>query len=202
MAILEANSGAKILKEVEERKSREANLVFYGIPEGAGERAEVRREEDEKRVNLGLQEIGMISGYEVKFSRRIGEKLERHEARPLLVGFESVQTSEAILERANRLSRSTHEGLREVTIVPDLTMKQRKDEQEKIVEVKKKNLTRSIDERSKNLFYKVVGRKDSRSEILASLLPGENMDKEGLVVRGTEERGRRGNRLQGATQFL
>ena len=52
-----------------------------------------------------------------------------------------------------------------------------------MVDVKKKNLARSIDERSKNLFYKVVGRKGSKREILAPLLPRESMDKEGLVVR-------------------
>ena len=50
-------------------------------------------------------------------------------------------------------------------------------------QVKKKNLARSVDERSKNLFYKVVGRKGARREILAPLLPGEYMDKEGLVMR-------------------
>ena len=50
-------------------------------------------------------------------------------------------------------------------------------------QVKKKNLARSVDERSKNLFYKVVGRKGARREILAPLLSGEYMDKEGLVLR-------------------
>jgi hypothetical protein len=39
----------------------------------------------------------------------------------------------------------------------------------------------------KNLFYKVVGRKGSKRKILAPLLPGEYMDKEGMVVR--ERRG-------------
>ena len=87
----------------------------------------------------------MISKPEMKFSRRIGEKHEGQEARPLLVGFDSVQTIETILERSHRLSRSSHEGLREVTIVPDLTTRQRKDEQENLVDVKKKNLARSKD---------------------------------------------------------
>ena len=134
ITILEGNSGVKVLREVEERKSREANLVFYRIPEGAGVKAETRKEEDEKRVILVLQEIGIISGFELKFSRRVGEKLERKEARPLLVGFDSQQTTEAILDRSFRLSRCAHEGLREVTIVRDLTLRQRKDEQEQIVE--------------------------------------------------------------------
>jgi hypothetical protein len=35
----------------------------------------------------------------------------------------------------------------EVTVVRDLTIKQRKFEQEKLVEVKQKNLTRTADER-------------------------------------------------------
>ena len=54
-----------------------------------------------------------------------------------------------ILEKCPKLSRSTHAGLREVTVVRDLTLKQRKDEQGKVVEVKKKNLSRTTDERSK-----------------------------------------------------
>jgi seryl-tRNA synthetase len=99
MALLEANSGYKILKEVEERKTREMNLVFYRIPEEDEDRSEVRREEDETRVKLVLQEIGASQEGEIKFSRRIGEKLEEQGARPLLVGVDSVQTTEAILDR-------------------------------------------------------------------------------------------------------
>jgi hypothetical protein len=87
------------------------------------------------------------------------------------------------LGRSFQLSRSSHQALREVTIVPDLTQRQRKEEQEKVMETKRKNLTRSEAEVSKNLFYKVVGKKGARREILAPLLPGEYLDREGLVVR-------------------
>ena len=148
MVMLEANSGANILKEVEERKSRETNLVFHRIPEDTGERAEARKEDDEKRVHWVLQEIGFTSEVEIKFSRRVGERKDGQEdARPLLVGLDSTQTTEAILDRSYRLAKSTHEGLREVNIVRDLTTKQRKDEQEMVVDVKNKNLARSVDER-------------------------------------------------------
>ena len=37
------------------------------------------------------------------------------------------------------------------------------------------------------MFYKVVGRKGARREILAPLLPGEYMDKDGLVLRERRE---------------
>ena len=182
MALLEANSGDKVLREVEERKTKETNLVFYRIPEVEEERGEVRREEDEKRVRFSLKEIG-ASQMGIKFSRRIGEKLGGQGPRPLLVGFDSVQTTEDILEKCPKLSKSTHAGLREVTVVRDLTLKQRKDEQGKLADIKKKNLTRTTDEMSKNLFYKLVGKRGSKREILAPLLPGEVMDKDGLVVR-------------------
>ena len=188
MAKLEADSGAQTLREVDDRKSRETNLVFYRIPEvDKAERVEVRKEGDEKRVRLVLREIGASSTIQMKFSRRIEEKHDEQEARPLLVGFDSVQTKDSILEKSHMLSRSRHEGLKEVTIVPDLTARQRKDEQDKTIEVKKKNLSRSVDEQSKNLFYKVVGRKGARREILAPLLPGEYMDKDGLVLRERRE---------------
>ena len=199
LAKLEASSGDQILREVEERKNRESNLVFYRIPEvDRAERVEVRKQGDEKRVRMVLEEIGASSTLEMKFSRRIGERQDGQEARPLVIGFDSVQARESVLERSYKLSQSKHEGLKEVTIVPDLTSRQRKDEQYRVVEIKKKNLARSVDEQSKNLFYKVVGRKGSRREILASLLPGEYMDKEGLVVRGDRREGREGKQATGS----
>ena len=79
MALLEASSGDTILKEMEDRKSMELNLVFYRVPEVDGERAEVRREEDEKRVKRVLEEIGSSQSVEIKFSRRIGDNLMRKE---------------------------------------------------------------------------------------------------------------------------
>ena len=74
------------MREVDERKNRERNLVFYRIPEVArADRAEIRREEDEKRVRMVLNEIGVMTHAQFKFSRRIGERQEDgKEARPLL----------------------------------------------------------------------------------------------------------------------
>ena len=66
MAILEANSGDKILMEVDERKSREGNLMFYRIPEVDADRAEVRKSEDEKRVRTVLRNLQS----DIKFSKR------------------------------------------------------------------------------------------------------------------------------------
>ena len=80
MALLENNSGVKIVREVEERKSRETNLVLHRIPEDRSERAEVGRDSDEQRVKLVLQEIGVTSELEIKFSRRVGEKINGQEA--------------------------------------------------------------------------------------------------------------------------
>ena len=75
MALLEANSGVKVLREVEERKSRESNLVFYRIPEvDRAERTEVGKEEDEKRVKIVLKQIGITTAMKIEFSRRIGER--------------------------------------------------------------------------------------------------------------------------------
>jgi hypothetical protein len=53
MAMLELNSGTNILREVEERKSRGTNLVFYKIPEvDISETIEFRKKEGEKRVRM------------------------------------------------------------------------------------------------------------------------------------------------------
>ena len=88
MAKLEADSGVQTLREVEERKSRESNLMFYRIPEvDRAERVEVRRDGDEKRVKMVMSEIGVTATMEIKFIRRIGERQDGQETRPLLVGF-------------------------------------------------------------------------------------------------------------------
>ena len=63
-------------------------------------------------------------------------------------------------------------------IVSNLTKRQRKDEQVKLVEVKKKNLARSIDENSKDGWEK--GGKDGD---LAPLLLGRFIDREGFECR-------------------
>ena len=49
MALLEANSGIKILKEVEERKSRESNLVFYRIQRLMGQKGQKSRKKGMRR---------------------------------------------------------------------------------------------------------------------------------------------------------
>ena len=71
-----------------------------------------------------------------------------------------------------------------------------------MLETKRKNLTRSEDEVPKNLFFKVVGRKGARKEILAPLLPGEYLDREGLVVREGRRRMAVTRGIQEATESL
>ena len=155
----------------------ERNLVFYRIPEVArAERVKIRRGEDEKRVRRVLNETGAITNAKFKFSRRICERQEDdQEARPLLVGFDSVQTKESIIDSSHRLSKPCQEGLNEVTIVPDLTTKQRMDEQDKVAETKRKNLARRAEEQSKNLVFKVGGGKGTKREILPPLLRGQRV---------------------------
>ena len=105
-----------------------------------------------------MNEIGAITNTKFKFSRRICERQEDdQEARPLLVGVGSVQTKESILDSSHRLSKPCQEGLNEVTIDPDLTTKQRMNEQDKVAETRRKNLARCAEEQSKNLFFKGGG---------------------------------------------
>ena len=50
MTKLEANSGNSVLKEIDERKLRENNVIIHRLPEAMGDTAFVKREDDQNRV--------------------------------------------------------------------------------------------------------------------------------------------------------
>ena len=93
--------------------------------------------------------------------RRLGRK-EEGKSRPLLLIFKHREDRDRLLDRAPRLSKNNDEYYRNISIVPDLTMKQRKMEQEMFKKAEQQNLGRSREEISKNLVSKVLGRRGER----------------------------------------
>ena len=83
-----------------------------------------------------------------------------------------------MLDRAPRLSRETEEYSKNIHIVADLTKKHRDMEAQK-----ESNLARSHDEVSKNLLWKVVGRRGERMLRQYELQDNEEINREGRVVR-------------------
>ena len=83
-------------------------------------------------------------------------------SRPLLLIFKARSDRDRLLDRAPRLSRHQDEEFRKISIVSDLTQKQRKLEQDMFKRAEKLNLERSSEMISKNLCHKVLGRRGER----------------------------------------
>ena len=89
--------------------------------------------------------------------------------------------------------------MRTVSVVKDLTMKQRSGKKELLREAARKNCDRNQEELERNIAHKVVGRRGSKREILCPLRFGENIDEEGEVVWDREDTGATGGRRVAAT---
>ena len=88
-----------------------------------------------------------------------------------------------MLDRAPRLSRETEEYSKNIHIVADLTKKHRDMEAQMLKKSEESNLARSHDEVSKNLLWKVVGRRGERMLRQYELQDNEEINREGRVVR-------------------
>ena len=125
---------------------------------------------------LHLEEEGIDS---IKLCRRIGEVGQ--DPWPLVVVLRLEETKRKLLEAARDL-RGTE--LQDVGIVPDLTLQQRKEEQQMVEEVERRNeedLT--AEDRAKNLQWMLVGPKGAKKII-------KGIQREQRTWRGTMRRGR------------
>lgn len=129
-------------EESNEREARRANLIFHQIPEvdqhvkdGSN-----RKERDIETVGEILEAIECTTDLksEAKFCVRVG-KISKEEStpRPILVCFKESKVRDKILESARKLKN--HRKFGKVSIVPDLTVTQRKHEDKMRSEVRKKN---------------------------------------------------------------
>ena len=148
------------IEESREREQRRKNVVIYRLPEAGGEisTVEQRKEWDLGRCDLLFKELKMPwDKTAIRFCRRIGEKGE--EPRPLVVGFNREWQKEDLLDSAREL-RNTPFSV--VGIAPDLTQEQRQEEVELGSEAERRNRNLTEDDVSKNLLWKVVGRKGEK----------------------------------------
>ena len=151
-----------MMREMDERSAKENRLVFHRVGE---EDARVRIAFDKRIGQQILNHLGVEIGVEqdIKSVRRLGARTrEGHEEeargpRPILVVFVHRYHAEVILESCWKLSEANDPELRAVSIVKDLTLKQRAREKEIYKEVARKNLSRSQEDVEANMAYKVVG---------------------------------------------
>jgi sugar-specific transcriptional regulator TrmB len=154
------NAVLKVEKELQEemtrREERRKNIIIHGLSESSSMDGKKRMEDDKNKLDdiFIVLDVNVAAENDVEFCRRVGERSDR--PRPLVVGFYMEWSKEIVMKHAKRLI-SSH--LNEVTIVPDLTDKQRKAERELEGEADRRNREElSQDDVAKNLTWRVVGK--------------------------------------------
>jgi hypothetical protein len=159
--------------EMRERDIRRKNVVMHRV----GEADEtVRAIEDRRAWDLKscdnifkALKLPLTSEKSVRFCTRVGEKGDG--PRPLAVSFRREEQKEDLLENARKL-RNTQ--FAEVTIIPDLTQEQRKDEAGMQKEAEERNKNLSAEDRAKYLEWIVVGARGERRMIKGMKRPASS----------------------------
>ena len=176
-------SGDKVLEEIAARSSKDRNLVVQKCPESANDDQEmVTVQGIFDKLNVRMEAKHVLHG-----TRRLGEQRGRENPRPLLLIFKQKDDRDFLLGRAPRLSKESDIYWKEMRIIADLTKKQRDMEAEMFRKAEQSNLRRSPDDISKNLAWKVVGRRGERMLRQYELRDGEEINEDGRVVRRRDE---------------
>ena len=154
-----------IFEELRDRESRKLNIVIHRVGECPNEKASIQERIEwdlESCVNM-FKAMQLQFGKEtIKFVRRVGEKKESN--RPLVVGLTTDEGRRKILDNARELKNTF---FKEISIVPDLTKRQREEDDNirRLASDKNKELT--AEDRAKNLEWLAVGRRGERRLIKA-----------------------------------
>jgi hypothetical protein len=133
---------------------------MHRVKEMSSERATgtERQEFDKKSCAKIFEALGLrMTEKDIKFCRRVGEKGE--ESRPLITGFYTEMERSILLRNARYLEDTDYS---DVTVGPDLTRKQREEENELRREVERKNEELTEEDKSKNLQWALVGGKGEK----------------------------------------
>ena len=149
-----------VCEEMQEREIRRKNIVLHGLAE-APENIRVNRERmewDRKKCCELFHIMGArLKLEDIRFCRRVGER--RGEPRPLIVGLFRDEDKEHTLGRARHLHGTAFE---KVSVVPDLTKKQRALEIKLKEEAEEKNKYLTAEDLRNNLRWIVVGRRGEK----------------------------------------
>lgn len=154
----------EVFLEIKQRDTRKKNLVFHKLTEpDKGLLGEDRKKQDRKQVQEILDSIKVNLSVEAdtKFMYRVGEPPKDSSSsrtRPLIVGFHEQDKCEQILKKVHQLKNTS---FKHVTIVKDLTSKQREEEIELRCEAEKRNSELNEDE-AENYQWRVVGPRGER----------------------------------------
>jgi hypothetical protein len=170
----------RLCDEMQEREVRRMNLIIHGIEEQP-ERIKNSRERLELDKNRCEQLLITIKARtrkdDLRFCRRIGEKGDG--PRPMVIGLETEDEKRHILAKARNLQGSRFQ---DISIVPDLTKKQRSNEARMKKEAEERNRDLTNEDKSKNLKWLVVGRRGEKR-----LIKGVERDVQYMGNRGNDK---------------
>jgi hypothetical protein len=145
---------SSVYEELSERSSKRKNIVVYGIAESDSPQVEERRNDDTTNILSVFKTMKLsIKAEDIKFISRLGEKVKEGETRPLLIGFKDQDTRDSILQNVRKLANTSHS---KVSIVPDLTLKQRQEDKRLLGEKEQRN-EKLPEEDAKKWEWKLVG---------------------------------------------
>ena len=151
-----------VLTEIQEQEKRKTNLVIYNLKESSSESSSDRKEHDSDSIKEVLSTIEVSDLHEdgIQSIRRLGpltdptkESTKPLKPRPLLLSFRSSSDRTKVLSSAKKLAGTS---LKHISICPDLTKNQQKEDRELRDEVKQLNLDEPSDDKGAFL-WKVVG---------------------------------------------
>lgn len=158
IASLKADN-ADIYTEMSLRERKRYNLVLFNVPEPSAE-IENREKQtlDENYIIKLFRTVGkeLMIKDDIKFVARIGEAGDK--IRPLTVGLRSPETRDSILNHAFKLKDSIYS---DISISPDLTKIQLKEDKELQKQADAQNNALTGDE-AKNYMFKLIGIRGQR----------------------------------------
>ena len=164
-------------------EDKKRNLIVHKCFESEAGVLEEEQEDDLRSLQGLFNELGlrdMVAKDALIGWRTLGKvKQSDDQPRPLLLIFKTRADRDKLLDRAPRLSRHVEEDYRNINIVADLTRKQRQMEQEMYRKADKSNLDRNHDQVSKNIFFKVLGKRGDRVLWQVELRQNEKVTEEG-----------------------
>ena len=186
-------------RELCERESKKLNVVIYGLlePPPTVSVGSERKLQDDLELDHLFKDMKVdVKKDDIKFTYRVGYSDEAAKAgmegkpRPLCVGLRKSVTRENIFDQARHLGKSQHYYA--ISIVPDLTVLQRKEDKELMDEVEKKNAEMSEEDRL-NWVYRCIGKKGERT-ITRSRILHKNQNSNSRGRGGQRGRGLLGRR--------
>jgi hypothetical protein len=141
-----------VIDEMNERKSRENNLIIFGFDENQSEVRQERIDHDIQQVNeLYKACIIQLDTTSIKKTGRLGKFNNEKRDRPLLVTLSSVESKLVLFKNFHRIRELTE--YEKVNVSNDLTKAEREKEKELWQEAKKQQLN----DKSGDFIYKVRG---------------------------------------------